>query len=168
MNEYYPISVKYKGETAYAVWFTGQSEGLVCEGGKLLTFSDLTSLVTYAKDSGFSLSATLHKTYDLDALADFISDEDRYADSAALDCWSLFADLSASLGKPFAGGGNSFILNDIYEKLCMAGIDFEGIADEDDETDDRFDLTPEEESMTKAVLKTGIELYDRYRSEVSR
>lgn len=168
MNEYYPISVKYKGETSYSIWFTGQSEGLVCKADRLVTFPDLTSLAAYAKDGGFSLSATLHKAYDLDALADFISDEDRYADAAALDCWSLFADLSASLGKPFAGGGNSFILNDIYEKLCLAGIDFDGIADEEDETDDRFDLTPEEESMTKAVLKTGIELYDRYRTGVSQ
>lgn len=168
MNEYYPISVKYKDEVSYAIWFTGQSEGLVCKDDRLLTFPDFKTLDTYAKGSGISLSASLHKAYDLDALADFISDEDRYADAKALDYWSLFADLSASLGKPFAGGGNSFILNDVYEKLCLAGINFDGIADEDDETDDRFDLTPEEESMTKAVLKTGIELYDRYRTGVSQ
>lgn len=159
MNEYFPISIKYKDELVYAIWYTEKSEGLVCKSGKIACFNSLDTLTRYANSEGFAVTSKLHKEYDLDALEDYISDDDRYADDSTLDYWSLFADISASIGKSFAGGGNSFILNDIYEKLCMAGIDFDGVADDNDDTDDRFDLTPEEESLTKAVLKTGIELY---------
>ncbi len=162
MNTYFPISITPKGETLYAIWYSKDAEGLVCKDGRLLTFRDLPALFAYAKTHTPDISPDLHKSYDLDALAEFCADEDRYASADALDHWGLFADLAAGIGKSFAGDGNSFQLNDIYEKLCMAGIDFGG---DPDETDTRFDLTPEEESLTKAVLKTGIELYAKYRGE---
>ena len=164
MNTYYPISVTHRGTTLYAIWYSDQREGLICRDGRLTAFASPEALRRYALVSGLDdLSPDLHKSYDLDALEAFCADEDRYAGANELDCWSLFADLAAGIGKSFAGDGNSFQLNDIYEKLCMAGLDFPD--SEDGEDSDRFVLTPEEESLTKAVLKTGIELYARYHGE---
>ncbi len=168
MNTYYPISITYRGETLYAIWYSHEREGLICRAGRLLTFASLPVLRRYAADHPefADLAPELHRAYDLDALQAFCADENRFAGANELELWSLFADLAAGIGKSFAGDGNSFLLNDIYEKLCMAGIDFPyGDDGEDGEDSDRFVLTSEEEALTKAVLQTGIELYARYHGE---
>lgn len=173
MNEYFPLSIVYRGQKLYAIWFTGAAEGLICLSGRLVTFGEIEALFRYAQEQNLNIAPVVSRTVDLDALAEFIADDCRYADRSTLDYWSFFSDLSAGIGRNFAGDGSSFLLNDIYDKLCygslgevgpLDGFDFSALSDDGDaeDLDDRFLLTDEEESLTKAVLKTGLELFDRY------
>jgi hypothetical protein len=165
MSSYRMISIQYKQKSYYCLWYSFEQEGLVCKQGKLLTYLSPDRLRADARTQGLEVEEGLAKHYNLDDLSDFIEDCERPASGEALDAWSLFNDLAFSLQTDFAGGGANFQINAIYEKLCLSSLYQSGEDDFSDlfenPPDDRFDLTSEEEEMTKAVLQTGIEMFEK-------
>ena len=159
MHFYSINKIKRKQKDYFTVWYSADGEGFLTENGKLSVFGSKKDAADCIRTlSGFS-DPVREKYYNLDELERNLSKNDYIPslDNAA-EYWSVFADLARSVGKSFAGDGKSFILNDIYDKLIMAETDTEDFYDNADE--DSFDLTDEEEELTSAVLKSGIELFD--------
>ncbi|MBO4356230.1 MAG: hypothetical protein J5850_05200 [Clostridia bacterium] len=146
----------------FSLWYSEESEGFFTDGRKVLLFGTEEEASDYAgKELKIKLNCN-SKRYDLDNLEEALSDH-RFipGNDNAAEYWAFFADYAASEGRSFGGDGKSFILNDIYDKLFMQNVEAEGIFDEPDEPDESgFDLTDEEEDLTAAVLKSGIEIID--------
>ena len=117
--EYCVVKIIYGGEK-YAVWCFGEREELLTQNGRIALFSTAEGAVNYAKEQGLTLESAVRHTYDIDLLEKSCEQgELLMPEHQILKFWELFRDVSLSVGVPFASSGRSFILNDIYDKLCM-------------------------------------------------
>ena len=148
----YIIKIICGGEK-YALWLSSEQEELVTKNSRILLFSSRESAQKYVEDNTLPLSAeSFEKIYDIDALEAMCREgELLIPDHEILRFWEFFCDVAYTLSGSFAGNGRSFILNDIYDKLCMqiyAGND-----------DDTFELDSSEYELITGVLSEGARLF---------
>ncbi len=155
------INIKLGKKDLYAIWLSGEQEELVTKNFRVLLFSSEAEAAVYAKESSLSLESTLSmQSYDLDALEAMCECKDMtMPDFELLRFWELFCDCAYSTNASFASDGRSFILNDIYDKLCM-----QIYADLDDS---RFDLDESEYELLSSVLLEGIRMFNANSLRVS-
>ena len=148
----YVIKVICGGEK-YAIWISGEQEELVAKNNRILLFSTCGEAEEYAKRADLPLTAQGGvKAYDIDALEAMCKEgELLIPDHEILRFWEFFCDVAYTLSGSFAGNGRSFILNEIYDKLCM-----QIYAANDD---DVFELDRSEYELLAGVLSEGARLF---------
>ena len=149
--EYCVVKIIFGGEK-YAVWCFGEREELLTQGGRVALFSDTDSALSFGAKRGLSVDGRVRHTYDMDALERMCAEgELLMPDHQILKFWELFRDISLSVSAPFASSGRSFILNDIYDKLCMtvyADLDSESLLLDDNEYE-----------LIAGVLSEGVRMF---------
>lgn len=146
------ISITRSKKNTYAVMLGGR---FFTKGGRVVLFE---SAKEAASRSGAKINGTQdigrEDIYDLDLLEKRISDGDAFADNEfLLKYWDFFDLFAHSVGSTFAGGGRSFVINDIYEKLYTTVY---GGSD-----DERFFIDDEEERIIEGVIGEGIRIFEK-------
>lgn len=143
------ISVTRGGAKKYAVM---SGELLLVRGTRAMLFDSMESACAAGNINNMVIAE--EDEYDLDLLESSMEDGDAFADDVfLLKYWDFFSRLALSVGSTFAGGGRSFVINDIYEKLYTTV--YGGSADE------RFFIDDTEEELIRGVLGEGIRIFEK-------
>lgn len=144
--------IKYKDTVSYAVWTSDEIEQFLTVGTRVALFASEEEAASLARSRSLEISKSADGSYDLDSLERWCrSQSEELSDYTLLKFWEFFCDIAYSVSESFASSGRSFILNDIYDKLCMTVY-----ADSDDE---RFDLEDSEYELLRGVFSEGIRMF---------
>ena len=153
--DYYMIRCKEEKNEKYAIWYTDEEDGFICENGRICFWDSKEALKEYADAKSISLH---DGAYLLDIgrlkqlLACGLTDFDC---TEILNFWNMLSDALRSMGKPFWGNGGENEKTDcIYEKLFY-GADIPA-----HHTGKRLVWTKEESDLIKKVLSQYTYFWD--------
>lgn len=107
--KYYLTELIFRNESRFALWFTDDKDGFVCEKYRIVSFDSRCNAEKYAHENGIVLCGDS----EVKCFADDLSDH-----SAVIDLWNTAADAAVSVGEYFSGSEKD--KNELYNKLFSA------------------------------------------------
>lgn len=117
MVEYFKFEFIIDNKKFICIWFSGEKDGFISEGGKIKDFCNFDQLHSYALennieiiDEGSELSVDFAQKWD-------------FTKEKVINCkyflhfWNMISDLSYSVNENFYGDKKNRTLNKIYDKL---------------------------------------------------
>lgn len=144
--DYYIIRFEDEKIARYAIWYTDDEDGFVCENGHIRFFTSEEALKAYADAKSISLHDEVY-FFDIGRMKQLLSAEFANFDcTEILNFWNMISDALRSMGKKFSGDGGNERIDCIYDKLFY-GADIPA-----HHTGKRFVWTKEELDLIKKVL----------------
>jgi hypothetical protein len=121
-TEYYPCVFRLEGVDHYVIWYSDDRDGLVREGGRLVTFSSLARLHAYARSRGLTVQPAEVAIYDWDSVARWCDKPvmTGIAVSRVLNAWNMVLDAMPPGNEPGLFSHANARANDLYDKLFRA------------------------------------------------
>jgi hypothetical protein len=116
-RKYYILWYRLDGGDAYLIWYSNEQDGVLVDGGCVLSLRDRGGLLEYAESQGIRVEAEEATLHNLDELEEWL----KSGDANLIECdnfngaWNLFADVSLSIGGDFDADRD--LAREIYNKL---------------------------------------------------
>ena len=119
--EYYIVQFDDENSTKYAIWYTDDEDGFICEEGKILFFDSLKLLKEFCNTQKIIITDEdeIPFVYDLVYLKNWLRTPGENFDcSDMLDFWNMISDALKNIGIAFLGDcKDGEDVNIIYDKL---------------------------------------------------
>ena len=119
--DYYIVQFNDGKTVKYAIWYTDDEDGFVCEHGKILFFDYIEFLKEFCDNKNIIISddGKISYVYDFGYLKEWLlSPNDRFDCSIMLDFWNVISDASKSMDVTFIGDDKeNEVANQLYSKL---------------------------------------------------
>ena len=116
-RSHFAVCYKLDGTNRYFVWYGAETDGvLLALPDRLATFPNLATLDGYLLQSGLRRDLSEPSHYDLDQLADWLSNPSAVAVDCPffLNCWNMLSDVTRSVGSAMPASPGA---TDVYDKL---------------------------------------------------
>ena len=119
-RNYYALQFKDDKCSKYAIYYSGDEDGFICEDGKLAFFDSLTLLHDYCRTHDIVLEddGETDFVYDIAYIENQMnSPADELDCSAILSFWNIISDALKDMGIAFSGDLRDEMTDRIYDKL---------------------------------------------------
>ncbi|MGX7263944.1 hypothetical protein [Enterococcus crotali] len=148
--DYHSVQFIYQKKKLLTVWYTDDKDGFVTKGRKILFFKNYcieNRIICEENEVSFDIDWLIHW---------YVSNSEEINEKEMLDIWNIFTDLAYSIDEHFLGDEDNY--NQVYSKLFYGNnlptINKSG----------RIytpDWSKEEIEEIRAVMKNGVELFER-------
>ena len=117
-REYYPLNFLLDNRHSYLIWIGDDQDTVLTDrSGKIVCYSELSSLIESASALGIEINSSTPALYNLDRLSRWLDGKVELIPECEelLNAWNLFQDVSASVKGEFDSEAER--TNHIYEKL---------------------------------------------------
>lgn len=116
---YYVVKFMDEKTVKYAIYYTDDSDGFVCENGKIIFFDSVESLEEFCKLKNIIISKEKIPDYDFAYLKQWLTSSDEKFDcSVMLDFWNIISDVLRNENIDFLGDcKENEAINTVYNKL---------------------------------------------------
>lgn len=119
--QYYIVQFNNENIVRYAIWYTDEKDGFVCESGKILFFDSVEMLKEFCDSKKNVITDTdeMPFIYDFDYLKNWLKfPDDNFDCSNMLDFWNIISDALNDMGIHFIGDCKTDEnVNKVYDKL---------------------------------------------------
>jgi len=118
--DYYIVRFNDEKCEKYAVWYTDEKDGFICENGRIVWFDSVMDLFAFCKSRNIDVDENETPiAYDLGYLEKWLSAPDScFNCSDMLDFWNVISDALNSIGVVFSGDyTENNPVNEVYDKL---------------------------------------------------
>ncbi|MGX7243636.1 hypothetical protein ACWOC1_02170 [Enterococcus quebecensis] len=138
------------------VWYTDDKDGFITKGRKILFFKNYLDFKNYCIENRIICEEN-EVSFDIDWLIHwYVSNSEEINEKEMLDIWNIFTDLAYSIDEHFLEDQDSY--NQVYSKLFygdnLPTINKSGKIYTPD-------WSEEEIEEVRAVMKNGVELFER-------
>ncbi len=120
--EYFPCVFRLDGVDHYVIWYSDDRDGLVREGGRLVTFSSLARLHAFARSRGLTVQPAEVARYDWDSVARWCDQPvaTGIAVGRLLKAWNMVLDAMPPGDESGLFSHANARASDLYDKLFRA------------------------------------------------
>lgn len=111
------VCFAWSPEQRFCLWFSGETDGFLTEGGSLQVFPSADAARAYVQLHPDLPCAASVVTYDLDRTWRMARGQEPPDPGLALEIWNITTDLAESIGAAFTGSRRDALTDHIYEKL---------------------------------------------------
>ena len=119
--QYYPCWVRWQQADGFLLWQNlpapDREAAWADAQGRIPLFKTQAALVEFAQQRGYYLEAESPILTDLDAVASWLNNAEKRPLRECLAVWSLFDDVGAGVGEPFAGSQKTPARDRVFDLL---------------------------------------------------
>ena len=156
--QYYTAWVRWQQADGFLLWQNPPEPD--CEAvwadaqGRIPLFKTQAALAEFAQQRGYCLEAEPPTLIDLDAVAGWLNNTEKRPVRECLAVWSLFDDVGAGVGEPFAGSHKTPARDRVFDLLYADSGPWQRPA--------KVTWPPAEQLLLRHLLSQGFQLWQKH------